>query len=296
MDAAKKKNLFLACIGLLVVILIIVAAVMIVRGPRTSAVEKIGDGDGDTWVIDDVNDGKITIPRYDIPTSTYNRELFAEKNGVITYENGKSALGINVNQNHGDINWDMVKESGVSFAMIRVGFRGWRRGQIEPDSKFEENITGAAEAGIKVGVYFFSQAMTEAEAEEEASFVLQQIQGHQVNYPIAFDWEFVENVDESKGAPRTKNAQGDQITACIGAFCNKISKAGFTPCYFADKEMGYEVLDLSKLSGYDLWYSEYKKEPSFYYNYKIWQYTNEGDVPGITEKVPVSIAMEAYAS
>ena len=150
---------------------------------------------------------------------------------------------------------------------------------------------------MDIGVYFFSQAVTDAEAEEEASFVLQQIQGYQVTYPIAFDWEFAIKDDGSINEDsRTVNCTGEQITGFVDAFCKKIKKSGMTACYYADKAMGYEKLDLSRLSGYDLWYAEYQKAPSFHYDFKIWQYTSNGEVPGISGKVPINIALKSYGS
>lgn len=297
MNSVMKRNLFLVLIVFLVAALLIIGAVVLSRGPRVSPVEKIEDGEAGTIVVDDVNDGKMTIPYYDIPTSDYRYELFTEKNGVVTYENGKSAVGVTVNMKCGDIDWVKVKESGVDFAMIRVGHRAFGRGDIYPDEKFEENIKGASDAGLDVGVYFFSQAITEAEAEEEATFVLERIQGYQVTYPIAFDWEYARNKEGNLAEDaRTKNCTGEQITQFANTFCKKISRAGYTASFFAEKAMGYETLDLSQLSGYDMWYSEYRKVPSFYYRFKIWQYTNEGEVPGISVKVPVNIALESYVS
>lgn len=297
MNSVKKRNLFLLVISVLILVLVVISVAVAMRGPRTSPVEVVSKGKDGTLLIDDLNDGKMTIPDFDIPTSSYDIDKFTEKDGIITYENGQSALGINVNQNRGDIDWVKVKESGVEFAMIRVGYRSFKTGLITPDSKFEENMKGAKEAGVDIGVYFFSQAVTDAEAEEEASFVLQQIQGYQVTYPIAFDWEFAIKDDGSINEDsRTVNCTGEQITGFVDAFCKKIKKSGMTACYYADKAMGYEKLDLSQLSGYDLWYAEYQKAPSFHYDFKIWQYTSNGEVPGISGKVPINIALKSYGS
>lgn len=293
----KNKKTYLAVLAVLIVVLIIVAAVTLARGPRTSPAQVLSnDAAEGTMVIDDINDGNLTIPKYDIATSAhYKTDQFVEENGVITYKGGESALGISVNQNMGDVDWAKVKESGVEFAMIRAGYRETKKGRIVPDANFEANMKGAADAGIQVGVYFFSQAVTDAEADEEISFVLQQIQGYQVTYPIAIDWEFKRNSDGTiDDTTRTAACTGEQITGFINTFCNKASKAGFTACYFADKTMGYEELDLSKLSSYDLWYGEYKSRPSFYYDFKMWQYTDKGSVAGIEKEVPINIALKSY--
>ena len=121
MNSVKKRNLFLLVISVLILVLVVISVAVAMRGPRTSPVEVVSKGKDGTLLIDDLNDGKMTIPDFDIPTSSYDIDKFTEKDGIITYENGQSALGINVNQNRGDIDWVKVKESGVEFAMIRAG-------------------------------------------------------------------------------------------------------------------------------------------------------------------------------
>ena len=152
MGDTGRKTLFLGATALLVVVIIVISAVMLARGPRTSSVELL-EKDGNTAKVNDMYEGDMTIPYYDIRTSNYNPEDFEEKNGVVTYA-GDSFVGINVSQKAGEIDWNAVAESGVEFAMIRVGYRGNDKGRISLDSNFEANITGATEAGLPVGVYF----------------------------------------------------------------------------------------------------------------------------------------------
>lgn len=293
MGDTGRKTLFLGATALLVVVIIVISAVMLARGPRTSSVELL-EKDGNTAKVNDMYEGDMTIPYYDIRTSNYNPEDFEEKNGVVTYA-GDSFVGINVSQKAGEIDWNAVAESGVEFAMIRVGYRGNDKGRISLDSNFEANITGAAEAGLPVGVYFYSKAVTDTEAEEEANFVLEQIRPYQMTYPVAIFWEYDRKdsgeVDEKS---RTVRCNGDQVTGFIQTFLKKIKTVGYNTAFYADKKMGYESLDLSRLTDHDMWYAEYQPAPSFYYDYKMWQYTKDGEVPGISKPVPITISLKEY--
>ncbi len=293
MGDTGRKTLFLGATALLVVVIIVISAVMLARGPRTSSVELL-EKDGNTAKVNDMYEGDMTIPYYDIRTSNYNPEDFEEKNGVVTYA-GDSFVGINVSQKAGEIDWNAVAESGVEFAMIRVGYRGNDKGRISLDSNFEANITGAAEAGLPVGVYFYSKAVTDTEAEEEANFVLEQIRPYQMTYPVAIFWEYDRKdsgeVDEKS---RTVRCNGDQVTGFIQTFLKKIKTVGYKTAFYADKKMGYESLDLSRLTDHDMWYAEYQPAPSFYYDYKMWQYTKDGEVPGISKPVPITISLKEY--
>ncbi len=293
MGDTGRKTLFLGATALLVVVIIVISAVMLARGPRTSSVELL-EKDGNTAKVNDMYEGDMTIPYYDIRTSNYNPEDFEEKNGVVTYA-GDSFVGINVSQKAGEIDWNAVAESGVEFAMIRVGYRGNDKGRISLDSNFEANITGATEAGLPVGVYFYSKAVTDTEAEEEANFVLEQIRPYQMTYPVAIFWEYDRKdsgeVDEKS---RTVRCNGDQVTGFIQTFLKKIKTVGYKTAFYADKKTGYESLDLSRLTDHDMWYAEYQPAPSFYYDYKMWQYTKDGEVPGISKPVPITISLKEY--
>lgn len=295
MDTVKKRNMFLAMIFVLVIAILAISVYTIAKGPRNSSVEVVqNDGSGELKV-NDLYQGEMTIPYYDISTSSFKPDDFAENKGVISYEGGESYVGINVNSKMGDIDWAKVVESGVDYAMIRVGYRGNDKGKISLDSNFVANITGATEAGLPVGVYFYSKAVTDAEAEEEATFVLEQIKGYSVTYPIAYYWEYDLKEDGTANEDsRTVRCNGEQVTGFINTFCKKIKNTGFTASYYGDKSMCYERLNLELLKDYDLWYAEYRPAPSFYYDFKLWQYTKEGEVPGIAENVPITIALKKY--
>lgn len=293
-----KRPMFITVTVLLVAVIVAISAVTLAQGPRTSAVNLISIN-GSTAEVDDLWEGKMSIPYYDnVAPSAYGPENFSQENGTVTYTgSGKSYVGISVNEKKGDIDWQQVAESGnIDFVMIRVGLREKIKGRVRIDQKFEDNIRGATEAGLPVGVYFYSKAVEDTEAEEEATFVLEKIRDYSVTYPIGIFWEYDLKEDGSQDeTSRTVQRNGDQVTGYIDAFCKKISMAGnYTPCYYAEKGMAYNRLDLSRLAGYDLWYGEYRPSPSFYYDFKMWQYTDEGRVPGIPEPVPVNISLKSY--
>lgn len=193
----------------------------------------------------------------------------------------QARMGIDVSFYQGEIDWNAVAADGVEFAMIRLGYRGYTQGRLQMDSQFEANIQGALEAGLDVGVYFFSQAVTPQEAEEEADFVLAAIEGYDVTYPVAFDWEFI---IPSSGA-RTDATNGETLTRCAGAFCSRIAQAGYTPAVYFNQDLGYLTYDLAQLAEYPFWLAEYDSTPDFYYGFDLWQYTHSGSVAGIQGSV-----------
>lgn len=214
------------------------------------------------------------------------------ENGEVQYtDNGKviSHKGIDVSKYQGTIDWSKVAADGVEFAMIRVGYRGYGSGAIVPDDSFTANIDGATKAGLKVGVYFFSQAISEKEAEEEADFILNAIKGYKIDYPIVFDTEDVPNE-----VARTEELSPEELTKITLAFCNKIQKAGYTPVIYAGLRWFAMSLDMSKLNDFEKWYAYY--DTNFYFPYEIsmWQYTESGSVNGINGKVDMNISFKNW--
>ncbi|MBE6731682.1 MAG: hypothetical protein E7564_08335 [Ruminococcaceae bacterium] len=255
---------------------------------KEPAMQAIEGYDEDVLIIDDIYVGQRDIPKFDIEVSKLDPQLFEVKDSQVYYPDAK--FGIDVSEHQGEIDWEKVKESGIDFVMIRSGFRGYSRGRINPDSCFEENIKGATNAGLKVGVYFFSQALTTAEAEEEAAQVLESIRGYDITYPIVFDWEPV----DAENA-RTNGADGELITDCAAAFCKKITKAGYQAGVYFNKSQAYEFYNLEKLAQYDFWLAEYQLVPSLYYDFDMWQYSCEGRLNGIETNVDVNISFKDYS-
>lgn len=199
-----------------------------------------------------------------------------------------SHKGIDVSRFQETIDWSKVAGDGVEFAFIRVGYRGWgSSGRLVEDEYFEANMQGALKAGIKVGVYFYSQAITEEEAVEEANFVLERIAPYNVECPVVFD---VEKVSE-EGA-RMNHITLEERTQVTKIFCQTVKDAGYKPMIYHNTQMGALMLDLAELEEYDKWFAAYTKTLYYPYEYKVWQYSDSGKVAGITGKVDLDICFE----
>ncbi len=205
------------------------------------------------------------------------------------YENGErvSHKGIDVSKYQDSINWKKVADDEVEYAFIRLGIRGYTEGEILVDDTFQENIEGALDNDIDVGVYFFTQATSEAEAEEEAAFVIDSIERYDVTYPVVLDIEAVTNTN-ARASDLTKE---ERTKYCI-TFCEKIKEAGYTPMIYGNLKTFMLMLDLEQLEEYDKWLAYYDEEMYFPYAFKIWQYTNRGNVSGIAGDVDLNISFE----
>lgn len=251
----------------------------------------------DSFLLNDSNYGPIWMPALaNVPKNTYNPELFVkDAAGAISYydEGLTSIKGIDVSVYQGDIDWKAVKESGVEFAIIRCGFRGYVTGSVNEDANFKKNIKGAKDAGIKVGVYFFSQALTVEEALEEAEFCIDLIGDYELEYPVVFDWEVV--IDKDGDTPRTAYIQPDALTNNALTFAERIRLAGFTPAVYANRKTAVWKYDLSRLDGIDIWLAEYSDVPTYFYDFAMWQYSSKGTVPGISGNVDMNISFKDYS-
>jgi len=249
---------------------------------------------GKKILLEDGTYGEIWIPVLEnVPAFSKEKEQIKTRNGrkyYIENDNISSILGVDVSVHQGDINWQKVKESGIDFAMVRLGYRGYGTGEPGLDEKYEENIIASREAGLDTGVYFFSQAITAQEAVEEAELVIESLKGLDVNYPVVFDWELI-----SEDTARTDNVPVDTLTDCCVAFCETIKNAGYTPMIYQNKRTSIFKLDLNRLNDYDFWLAEYNDEPSYYYDFDMWQYTSSGRVPGIKGEVDLNISFKDYA-
>lgn len=203
----------------------------------------------------------------------------------------RTFAGIDVSEFQGYVDWEKVKADGIDFVMMRAGCRGYGpSGLVYEDDMFDYNCRKAREAGLEVGAYFFSQAITPEEAKEEAEFVLSMVEELDISYPIAYDWEHVE--DESA---RTHDMTGEEITACGKAFCETIAAAGYKPIIYFNCEHGYFSYDLPEVRDFDFWLAEFGSIPTFFYDYTIWQYSEVGTVDGIDSTVDMNVAVREYA-
>ena len=209
-------------------------------------------------------------------------------NGEFQYlTDGKvtSYKGIDVSSHQGVIDWNLVAQDGVEFAFIRVGFRGYgSEGKLVVDEMFHTNIQQAKEAGVKVGVYMFSQATTEAELDEEVQLVLDNIASYQLDCPVVYDVEMI------SGNGRMNNLTPEERTNLTLRFCEKIAQAGYRPMIYHNTEMAAIRIDYAALEAYDKWYAAYNRRMFFPYEFKVWQYSDKGSVQGIKTNVDMNIS------
>ena len=217
---------------------------------------------------------------------TYNWDNLTWSNGFPSYEDDTytSEIGIDVSSHQKSIDWAAVKNSGVKFAMIQVGYRGYETGALMDDAYFEENIQGAIENGIDVGVYFFSQAVSAEEARAEADFVLERVKKYKLQLPIVFDLEEVSNATD-----RVENTTSEERTQAAVTFMNHIKNAGYQAMVYSSSQLFETVFDINYLHDYDFWVADYSSVPNFNYHFSIWQYTDAGTVDGISTNVDMNI-------
>ena len=199
---------------------------------------------------------------------------------------GTGTMGIDVSKWNGTIDWNAVKNSGVSYVIIRCGYRGSSQGALIEDSKFRENIKGANAAGLKVGVYFFTQAVDKNEALEEASMVLELIKNYTISYPVFLD------VEPSGG--RADRLDVATRTEICKTFCETIKQYGYTPGIYANKTWLETKLDMNTLGSYKVWLAQYASEPTYGGRYDIWQYKDTGKVNGVSGNVDLNMSYLGY--
>ena len=272
---------------ILLVLCVVLAAAML--WCALSLILRVGSYSGRTVGNDPVQEEPTVEPvdlEPTVPENSYDPAGFYEEGGFKRYksEDTLASVGVDVSSHQQDIDWELVAANGVEFAMIRVGYRGYTEGEIQPDDYFVQNIEGARAAGLDVGVYFFSQALDEQEAIDEANYVLEQIRDYPLSYPVIFDWEDIE------ADARTDGMDSVQLTKNAIAFCDTIAKAGYRAGVYFNQRFGYEEFDLESLQDYVFWLAEYNDTPSFSFHFQIWQYCNDGRVDGIKTDVDLNLA------
>ncbi len=214
------------------------------------------------------------------------------ENGRFQYlENGQvvSHMGIDVSKYQGNIDWEKVAADGVEFVFLRLGLRGYESGKLVEDETFQTNIQGALAHGIKVGVYFFTQAITVEEAVEEANFVLERIAPYQIDCPVVFD---VEKVGSSTA--RMNQLTPQERTDVTIAFLDTIEAAGYKAMFYHNMETALLLLELERLENYDKWFAYYGEELYYPYAYGVWQYSEKGSINGISGEVDMNIAFKLW--
>ena len=234
-------------------------------------------------------DGKLYYYKADHTVATGRQVI-----GGVTYDfnadgsviEKSETMGIDVSKWQGEIDWKSVAGAGVDFAIIRCGYRGSSSGTLVEDPYFKKNIEGATKNGIKVGVYFFTQAITAAEAVEEASMAIELVKGYRLQLPIF--------VDTEKSGGRGDKLSRSARTNIVKAFCETVKNAGYKPGVYSGRSWYNDNLNADELSSYHIWVAQYGTECAYTGHYDIWQYTDKGTIPGISGKVDMNIAYTSY--
>ena len=194
-------------------------------------------------------------------------------------------IGVDVSEHQGVINWEVAAKE-VDFAIIRLGYRGYTSGNITTDAYYSANMAGATAQGLPVGVYFYSQAVTYEEGVEEANFVLSQLGDYTLSYPIVLDRE-----DSMAEDARTNDMSAEQHTQAALGFLETIKAAGHSAMMYTNRMYYALYLDLETIYQYPVWFAQYADEPDWPYEFSIWQYTENGEVPGISGPVDLNLEM-----
>lgn len=211
----------------------------------------------------------------------YKPEDFVMKDGFMTCLATDGVPGIDVSSYQGEIDWQQVRQAGIDFAFVRIGFRRSKDGTLGEDEMGKINLQGASEAGIRVGAYFFSQATSEEEAQEEAEYVLELLQGYPLDLPLVYDWETVSD--------RTDSMTRKVLTKCVEAFCTTVEEAGYETMVYFNRELAKTLLNVNKLGDRPVWFAMYGDYPDAPCKPDYWQYTDKGKIPGIQGDVDLNI-------
>ncbi len=248
---------------------------------------------GEYYTFRDVEGNSYDAPLLSgVPKCTYDFDYLEtdETTGYKSFvdeENSVTArMGIDVSEFQGEeIDWKQVKASGVEFVIIRLGYRAYgESGALVMDAMYEENIKGALKAGLDVGVYFFSQAISAAEAVEEAEFVLKHLASYEIAGPVVYDTEEIK-----WDTARTDDNTTEEFTNYCKVFCDTVEQAGYDAMIYSNMKWMAFTLDMEQLKEYDFWYADYYEIPQCPYDYEIWQYSESGTVPGINANVDLNL-------
>ena len=226
-------------------------------------------------------DPGFVYPKLNLPENPYSEEDFDYEDRFLTCTAGPCLLGVDVSSWQYDIAWPLVKAAGIDFAMIRLAWRGTTEGGMDEDSYARINYQGAKDAGLKVGGYFFSQAVTPEEAVEEAEFILKMAEDMEFDMPIVFDWE--------QTGGRTAKMDPRTLTDCAKAFCQTIQDGGLEAMVYFNVYFACNEIYLEELTDYQFWLAMYNSKMDFPYRIDMWQHTDHGSVPGIEGDVDLNI-------
>lgn len=223
------------------------------------------------------------VPGITQPANPYGPEDFEYQGDYLACTAGAAVLGVDVSSHQGEIDWEQVRSAGMEFAFIRVGYRGYTSGGVYEDEYAAANLEGARNAGLKVGVYFYSQALDEGEARREAQFCIDFLDGMALDLPVVFDWEYAG--EDTRSADMTSDA----LMACTRAFCRTVEQAGYQSMIYFNPHIAENLLELEQLQEYPFWLAMYSDEMTWPYEVEMWQYTATGSVPGIEGDTDINL-------
>ena len=244
-------------------------------------IENAGELNWDSHFAAPTTEPVVTGPT--IPPSVYGPVDFGFDGDYITCLSGDYQVGIDVSAWQSQIDWQQVKDAGIQYVMLRIGWRGSEEGKLFEDECFRSHYDGATAAGLLVGGYFFSQAVTVEEAQDEAAFALQILDGRKLQMPMIFDWEQLNSTD------RTAEMDARTLTDSCIAFCEAIKAAGYDPGVYFNPDQASRLMHLEELTDYRFWLAMYSSTMSYPYKVDMWQYTNTGSVPGIEGDVDLNV-------
>lgn len=275
---------------LIVLVLVIgIALGLLLARPLFHKNEPVDPHAGQVYIYDGF-DWIWMTPLEGVPANPFTEEDFVFVNNRPVYRGNDytTLYGVDVSEHQHEIDWNQVCASGVDFAYIRIGRRGYTEGGLFGDPFFEANLRDAKAAGLRVGVYFYSQAITMEEAVEEANFVLERLNGQALDLPIVFDWEKVDNEDAM--IARTRGLDMTTRTDCAVHFCETVEEQGYDAAIYFNRNLGYYGYDLTRLTSYQAWFAlPEAKWPSFYYKVDLWQYSFVETVPGIEGETDMNV-------
>lgn len=228
-----------------------------------------------------------------LPKHEYDfTKLVCQSDIMKYYVDGKQAsfVGADISKNQDYVDFIKVKKAGVDYVMLRVGARGYGTGQLVLDDYFAENMKRATDAGLEIGVYFFSQAITVEEAVEEANMVLQNLAEYSITYPVGYDMEYVAN-----DTARIESLSRTEKTNIAKAFLDTIENAGYKTILYGNKQWLIKEIDMSKLTDYDIWLSQIQDIPDYPYQFTMWQYSNKASIDGIAGYTNLNISFIDYS-
>ena len=256
--------------------------------PETAMLENVRQTEPEEHVILEptISETEPENPTIPPDRNPYNRYDFQyNRNNYLLLQNVDSSPGVDVSAHQGPIDWQAVKNSGIEFAIIRLGYRGYGSGKLVEDEYAKQNLQAAKEAGLKIGAYFFSQALDIKEADEEIQFMLNMLADVYLDMPIVLDWEI-----PAEDA-RTKDMDARTLTDIQLHFCGQMKKMGLQPMVYFNWHQSENLYYLSELEDYPFWLALYQDRMTYPWKVEMWQWTSSGKVPGIQGNVDINVYM-----